>query len=206
MESRHYDISIIRYAPLFTNARKEMHTKINGDLFTECADWQPGVFERWVAPWLRHPEDYCQWVRSYLQWRWDPKRQRMWSTRIGGHYRRAACYASDSHEEVMHGRGSLLRPPTSHTLHAPSRSLTKYGVTGPLPMPSPPAGASSITTSAMNNEGRGCACCQPKKGCMHRGVRSRSLIFLFFADRRSRLPSSPLPALRVSPWFRSWVL
>lgn len=43
---------------------------------------------------LRHPEDYCQWVRSYLQWRWDPKRQRMWSTRIGGHYRRAACYAN----------------------------------------------------------------------------------------------------------------
>ena len=66
---------------------------------------------------LRHPEDYCQWVRSYLQWRWDPKRQRMWSTRIGGHYRRAACYAS-----VRLARGGDARPrlstPTPNLTHA----------------------------------------------------------------------------------------
>ena len=65
MESRHYDISIIRYAPLFTNARKELHKKIDGDLFTEFVDWRPSVFECWVAPHWSH-DDRFHLVKNLL--------------------------------------------------------------------------------------------------------------------------------------------
>ena len=65
MDSRHSEISIIRYARFFTNERKELHKKIDGDLFTACVDWQPGVFERWVAPWWSH-DDRFHLVKNLL--------------------------------------------------------------------------------------------------------------------------------------------
>lgn len=47
-----------------------------------------------VWAWLvEHPEHYCAWVNSFTQLRWSPKENRMLATRVGGHWRRLACWA-----------------------------------------------------------------------------------------------------------------
>ena len=47
-----------------------------------------------VWAWLaEHPEHYCSFVNAHTQLRWSPLEKKLCVTRVGGHWRRLACWA-----------------------------------------------------------------------------------------------------------------
>ena len=44
----------------------------------------------WLA---EHPEEYCSFVKPFTQLRWSPSEKKLVAVRVGGHWRRLACWA-----------------------------------------------------------------------------------------------------------------